>query len=336
MSSLFTNSWRTWRPALFGGLLVALGASQEATAQRVLWADDTQVPVAARSTTSALRQFRPVAFQLAAVRDALQKAPAEKGAGARNSSTVISLPLPDGSSQRFRVVQVPVMHPSLAARFPEIKTYEAQGIDDPAATARLDVSPAGFHAMIMGAQGKTTYIDPAVQGDNVHHLVFDRQSMNQVAMGRACLNSEQEAIDLPQPTEFKRIPNGTQLRTYRLALACTGEYAATKGGTKAGALAGMVTTMNRVNGVYEKEVAVRMVLIANNDQIIYTDAAADPFTNDDGFVLLNENQRTISTIIGDANYDIGHVFSTGGGGVAQKPSVCMPVNATYTQGKARG
>ncbi|PJJ58940.1 putative secreted protein (Por secretion system target) [Hymenobacter chitinivorans DSM 11115] len=319
-----------------GGLLAVLGASHEASAQRVLWADDTQAPLAAHKTTSALRQYRPVTFQLEAMRSVLQQAPAEKGAGARNSSTVVSLPLPDGSSQRFRVVEVPVMHPALAARYPEIKTYAAQGIDDPAATARLDVSPAGFHAMITRPQGQTVYIDPAAQGDNVHHLVFDRQSMNPSNLGRVCLNSEQQDFDLPQPASFQRIPNGTQLRTYRLALACTGEYAATKGGTKAGALAGMVTTMNRVNGVYEKEVAVRLVLIANTDQVIYTDASTDPFTNNDGFVLLNENQRTISTIIGDANYDIGHVFSTGGGGVAQKPSVCLPVNSTYTQGKARG
>ncbi|UOQ55120.1 reprolysin-like metallopeptidase [Hymenobacter cellulosivorans] len=336
MSSPSTNSWRTWRPALVGGLLAALGASHEATAQRVLWADDTQVPVAARTTTSVLNQYRPVAFQLDALRNVLRQAPAENGAGARNSTTVLSLPLPNGTSQRFRVVEVPVMHPSLAARYPEIKTYQAQGIDDPAATARLDLTPAGFHAMIMGADGQIVYIDPAAKGDNVHHLVFNRQSMNYSSIGRVCLNTETEALDVPQPTEFKRVPNGTQLRTYRLALAATGEYTATKGGTKAGALAGMVTTMNRVNGVYEKEVAVRMVLIANTDQVIYTDAATDPFTNDDGFVLLNENQRTISTIIGDANYDIGHVFSTGGGGVAQKPSVCLPVNATYTQGKARG
>ncbi|TGE25663.1 T9SS type A sorting domain-containing protein [Hymenobacter aquaticus] len=338
MTSTFTNSWRTWRPALLGGLLWAtVGTPHQAAAQRVLWANDSQAPAAARQTTAALRQYRPVSFQMDAVRDVLQKAPAEKGAGARGSSTVLSLPMPDGSSQRFRVVEVPVMHPALAAKYPSIKTYEAQGIDDPAATARLDVSPAGFHAMILGSQGRTVYIDPATPGDAEHHLVFERAAMTTAGSSFTCLTTDdQKAVGMPQPTVFQRQPNGTQLRTYRLALACTGEYAATKGGTKEGALAAMVTSVNRVSGVYEKEVAVRLVLIANTDQLIYLDAANDPYTNNSGSAMLNQNQRTISTIIGEANYDIGHVFSTGGGGVAQKPSVCLPTNAAYTQGKARG
>ncbi|MCB2408544.1 reprolysin-like metallopeptidase [Hymenobacter lucidus] len=331
MASTFTNSWRTWRPALLGGLLLAaVGAPHQAAAQRVLWADDTQVPGAARQTTDALRQFRPVSFQLDAVRDVLRQAPAEKGAGARNSTTVISLPLPDGTSQRFRVVEVPVMEAALAARYPSIKTYEGQGIDDPSATARLDVSPAGFHGMILGSHGKTIYIDPAAQGDNVHHLVFDRQAMNQAALGAVCLTTDEPATaNMPQPTAFQRQANGTTLRTYRLAMACTGEYAATKGGTKAGALAGIVTSVNRVSGVYEQELAVRLVLVANTDQLIFLDPATDPYTNDEGSIMLNENQTTVTSIIGSANYDIGHVFSTGGGGIAQKPSVCLA-------GKARG
>ncbi|TGE15589.1 reprolysin-like metallopeptidase [Hymenobacter elongatus] len=338
MTSSFTNSWRTWQPALLGSLLLAAaGAPHQAMAQRVLWSDDTQAPAAARLTTAALRQYRPVSFQMDAVRGALQQAPAEQGAGARNSATVISLPMPDGSSQRFRIVKVAVMHPALAAKYPAINTYQAQGIDDPSAIARLDVSPAGFHGMILGSQGRTVYIDPAAQGDNVHHLVFERQAMNQAALGAVCLTTEADAaLAMPQPTAFLRQPNGTQLRTYRLAMACTGEYAATKGGTKAGALAGIVTSVNRVSGVYEKELAVRLVLVANNDQLVYLDGSTDPYTNSSGGAMLNENQRTISTIIGEANYDIGHVFSTGGGGVAQRPSVCLPTNAAFSQGKARG
>jgi len=52
--------------------------------------------------------------------------------------------------------------------------------------------------------------------------------------------------------------SGQTLRTYRLALAATGEYSQFFGGTVALALSGMTTTINRVNGVYEREVAVHM------------------------------------------------------------------------------
>ncbi|MCC2547960.1 M12 family metallo-peptidase [Hymenobacter sp. BT175] len=328
MLSTFTIP-RSWRPALAGALLLAAaGTPRGATAQRVLWSDDAQLPAAARTTTAALSSYRPVAFQLAAVRSVLDQAPAAQGAGARRSTTVMSLPLPDGTSGRFRVVEVAVMHPQLAALFPTIKTYEAQGIDDPSATARLDVTPAGFHAMIL-IGSRTVFIDPAAAGDVTHHLVFEKRSMSPGTLGAVCLNTDVVGTTPGLPTTQARIPNGTTLRTYRLAIACTGEYAATKGGTVTGAMAGITTSVNRVSGVYEKELAVRLVIVPGNQNLIFTDRNTDPYTNNDGPTMLDENQSTVDRIIGSANYDIGHVFSTGGGGIAQKPSVCLG-------GKARG
>ena len=129
------------------------------------------------------------------------------------------------------------------------------------------------------------------------------------------------------------VTSGTQLRTYRLALACTVEYATVVGGnTVAGALAAEVLIMNRVNGVYERDVAIHYNIIANNNLITYAGdnmscggpctAANDPYTNNDGGTMLGENQTNIDAVIGSANYDIGHVFSTGGGGIAQLSVVC--------------
>lgn len=297
-------------------------------AQRVLWAD-TQVSTAARQATQPLSQYRAVSFQLPAMREALATAPTEKGAAARTSATVVSLPLPDGTSQRFRVAQAPVMTAALAARYPGIRTYMAQGIDDPTATARLDVSPDGFHAMILAAD-KTVYIDPTGLGQDTH-LVFERRAMNRGAFAFVCATpgSDEVAATAAPVVNRAALANGTTLRTYRLALACTGEYAAFHGGTKAGAMAAMVASLNRINGIYEKELAVRMVLVPQNDDLIFLDPATDPYTNNDGEAMLPQNQSTVDARIGTANYDIGHVFSTGGGGIAQRPSVCI-------SGKARG
>ncbi|MBK7939924.1 MAG: hypothetical protein IPJ82_23850 [Lewinellaceae bacterium] len=123
------------------------------------------------------------------------------------------------------------------------------------------------------------------------------------------------------------------LRTYRLALACTGEYAnfhGSFGADKGPALAAIVTSLNRVNGVYEVDCGIRMLLIENNTDVIYTDPGSDPYTNSNGSTMLVQNQTTCDNVIGTGNYDIGHVFSTGGGGVATLNSPCN--NST----KARG
>jgi hypothetical protein len=107
-----------------------------------------------------------------------------------------------------------------------------------------------------------------------------------------------------------KLASGGTLRTYRLAMAATGEYTSFHGGTKADALAAIVSTVNRVDGIYEREVSVRMVLVANDDLIIYTNAATDPYANTSGD--LNANQSNTDTVIGSTNYDIGHLVGTGG------------------------
>ena len=115
-----------------------------------------------------------------------------------------------------------------------------------------------------------------------------------------------------------RDTNDRKLRTYRLAQSCTGEYGTIFKGTgtiavqKARVLAQMVTTINRVNAIFERDLAIKLVLVANNDQIIYLDPATDPWTSE----WNTTTQQTIDAQIGDANYDIGHNFNTTGGGNA--------------------
>ncbi len=110
--------------------------------------------------------------------------------------------------------------------------------------------------------------------------------------------------------------SGSVLRIYRAAVAATGEYTAFHGGTVASGLAAVVVAMNRVTGIYESELSIRMQLVANNSLLIYTDAANDPYSNNNAGALLGENQANVDRVIGSANYDIGHVFTTGGGGLA--------------------
>jgi hypothetical protein len=271
------------------------------------------------------------------LKEILTSAPQEYNTVGQTSDIILTLPMPDGSFEKFAIKESPIMEEGLAAKFPEIKTYLGQGIDNPTATTRFDFMPSGFHAMILSDQG-TIYINPYSAKDTDNYISFNKANLGKNPNPFFCeVGAKEVPLDL-KLEEYKIynntpnvVTNGTTLRQYRLALAATGEYtAAVGGGTVAGALAAQVVVMNRVNGVYERELSVRMNIIANNNLIIYTNAATDPYTNSDGFILLGENQANVDNVIGSGNYDIGHVFSTGGGGVAQLRSPC---NATR---KAQG
>jgi hypothetical protein len=216
------------------------------------------------------------------------------------------------------------MAPKLAAKFPNIKTYVGVGLDDPHATVRLDLTPRGFHAQVLSSKTGDFFIDPAAKADTQHYLSFWKRAMP----GRQfeCNTKEESAL---RPDAGKGADNtagrtsGPVLRTYRLAMAATAEYTAYHGGTVALGLAAIVTSVNRVVGVYEKELAVRFVLVDDNASLVYADAATDPFDNDnDNNALLGQNQLNTDAIIGTAGYDIGHVFSTASGGVAGLGVVC--------------
>ena len=234
-------------------------------------------------------------------------------APASQTPVVISLPMPDGSFARFRVSESPVMAAELAAKFPEIKTYAGQGLDDASATVRFDVTPAGVHAQILSPQG-ASYIDPEGRGGARRHVAYFKRDYRREAGDFRCFT--QEAAGVFQPAAaITPAASGATLRTYRLAVAATGEYTQFHGGTVAAGLAAIVTAVNRVNGIFESELAIRLVLVANNDRLVFTNAATDPYSNNDLNAMLTQNQATIDSVIGGTNYDVGHVFCTADGGL---------------------
>jgi hypothetical protein len=323
------------------GALALLAVSQTAAwAQQApaitLFHDETGVssPLAA-----ALERARPLGFDVAAARAALATAPPESQPGA--APLVLALPLPGGGTGRFAVWQTAVMAPALAARYPEIQTYAGRSLDDATATVRLDLTPAGLHAQVLSKATGPMYIEPSRRNDAAHYLSFFGRDVRPGAGPMvACQEAEVNGKALTQRLSLATtatgsgpaaIGSGGLLRTYRLAVAATGEYTQYYGGTVAGALAAIVTSVNRITGVFETEVAVRFVLVANNNLLIYTNPTTDPYTDGDSSAMLPENQATVDNIIGTANYDMGHVFGgQNAGGRGALRSVCQP--ATKAQG----
>ncbi|MCB0550571.1 MAG: zinc-dependent metalloprotease [Phaeodactylibacter sp.] len=307
-------------------LFFALWLSTGLTAQNAepLWQETEEPNRPGLERVIIPKAYRVLQLNTAAMLQLLDGAPEESSTRVGQSTYTLELPRPDGRMETFRLCESPVMAPGLAQKFPSIKTYLGKGVDNPTALARIDYTPHGFHAMVLAGEG-TYFIDPYfhLSDEGTYQSYFKRDFQS----------------DKPFKCEFEG-PGETQggmgggllgvgetLRTYRLALACTGEYAQYHGGTIELALAAMATSMNRINGVYEREFSVRMTLVDSNHLIVFTDPSEDPYTGGD---VLGQNQSAVDQYIGTANYDIGHLFDTGGGGVAFYRAICSSNN------KARG
>ncbi|WP_282030130.1 reprolysin-like metallopeptidase [Winogradskyella eximia] len=238
-------------------------------------------------------------------------------------NTVISFPNSEGKLNKFRVFEASIMEPELQAEFPDMRTYAGQGIDNPTEIIRFSITPKGLHAMFLGTSNGTQFIDPFSTTGNIY-TVYAKKNLEARNFDFECgVIDGLETLDRSfEDTTQARNANDGMLRNYRLAVACTGEYAAFHGGTTSGALAAIVVTINRVNSIYERDLSITMTLVANNTSIIYTNASTDPFNNDNTGTLINQSQNQINATIGSSNYDVGHTFSTGAGGLAGLGVTC--------------
>ena len=315
------------RLSMFAVVLTALGIAvpaQGATSPDGIWSDLSAGALQALpAPTITPHRYRAVSLHWEALDRALAAAPLETEPDAWNDAAEVSLPVPDGGFARYLVVEAPIMEPELAARYPQITTWRGHGVDDPTASVRLDRTPHGFHAMVMTGAG-SYFIDPHTRGDVDTYISYAKADLENPHAGAfACEVGEDLAEGGFDPPEGDLERSGENLRSYRLAVAATGEYTIYHGGTVPDGMAAIVTAMNRVNGVYERDVSIRMVLVANNDLVVYTNGATDPYTNNNGGAMLSQNQANLDAVIGTANYDMGHVFSTGGGGIASLRVPCV-------------
>ncbi|MBC8209868.1 MAG: hypothetical protein H8E21_02280 [Gammaproteobacteria bacterium] len=316
------------------GIILYLVLNQSvAAANAVLWTPMLQSQRDAQGSAGKGQLYRVDSVEL---RQRLSRA-APEGRPAFNST--IEIPLEQGVIQRFSLEQSPIMAPELAARYPEITSYRVHGIDDPHASGRISLSPAGFHGMISSPAG-TVFIDP--QGEDVYRTY--RKSSSSANQPFSCgVAGHNHDSPLGELASRPALRTAGSLRVYRLALATTGEYVEAIGAAnKTAVVIEINKALNRVNEIYERVLGIQLQLVANNDLLIYTNKNTDPYddpytdANSSPDLLLEQNQKNIRTVIGSANYDIGHVFSRGGGGLAQVGAVCADGNNVVGDFKAGG
>ncbi len=268
--------------------------------------------------------YRTLTLDLDKLADYLGKAPD------RNESETLRLavPMPDNTIEEFEIQFSPIMEEGLSAQLPSVSTFFGRGITNPAATIYLDLTPKGFHGMILRGTGGAVFIDPYFNNNTQYYISYYKADFDATANHEAwsCelrttksdTGNLRSDTELPAPSSSSRSRAPVTLKTYRLAVAATGEYTAYHGGTVNAGLAAIVTAINRVSGIYETELGIRFELIANNNLLVYTNAGTDPYTG----AFINENQVNINNVIGSGNYDVGHVFHTGGGGSAGLGVIC--------------
>lgn len=278
-------------------------------------------------------KFAPVALDRAIMRDRLRSAARETDDVAvtkTRGAVELLLPTPEGTFERFLIVESPVMEPELQESYPEIRTYLGQGLTDPTAVVRIHDVPEGFGAMIRSSRG-TWFIDRLSRDDDHVYGVYWLREAG-MTLKNFCDTDQtgaQPLGDLPGVGSIDETTarSGRITRRFRVAIGLTGEFTqAFGGGTVQGGLSALVQTFNRVVSIYEQEFSVRMVLIGTNDRVIFTNPATDPypdheFTGD----LLNINTAILGTNLGLSSFDLGHVMSfQANSGVAQLNALCSP------------
>lgn len=276
----------------------------------------------------------------------LANAPIRFDSNTSAKNCTLKVPNKHGVLESYKIQEAPIMVAELAAQFPMIKTYVGQGIDDPSARLYMSIGTDGLHIMIRATDKAPLYVDPYSKNRD-KYIIYATDELPALPKPN-CLFENEEPLPYTTatPNTNRNITDGL-MRTYNLAVATTIEYSAyhlnnqnvpagaSTAVKKAAVLSAITNTINRVRGLYETELAVSFVLNANQANIIFIDS--DNFTNNDAGALIDESQTEIDNIIGNANYDVGHTFSTGGGGLASLGGICtvtIPGVASTRKAKA--
>ena len=302
---------------------ITIGTAQN---KNDLWKKSNSSEISKRITKTDLPQNNIFELDVPAMKKMLGKSPKRDNFNT-TSNLIITLPNGEGKLENFKVFENSVMAPELAAKYPEIKSYIAVGIDNPNARTYFSYSPLGFKSMTLYPDQSAVFIEP-ISEDLTTYTIYKKSDKKKAFTKFEC-NVIDETLSEVQPTQNTtnlRGADDAKLRTFRLALSCTGEFAAYFGGTKAATLAAMNSTMTRINGVFEKDFGVKLILIANNDAIIYTNSITDPYSDSvNKSNWKTENQTMLTSIIGESNYDIGHLLGAGianSGDAGARGSVC--------------
>ena len=290
-----------------------------------------KLPQAVEKTQN-IRKISIIQLDETALRKYLQTSPLEFHNG--GVTLPLEIPLPNGTSETFGMVESPVLSPEQAALHPEIKTYTGNGLKNKKYIVRLSLTSSGFNAIILNVEDDAVYFEPYSKADrNLYFSYFSKDAFipkDQRHLGDGCgvgsLRRANGSVDISsktlQPDNAVLNNTGAMLRTYRLAVASTAEFTNGHAGAndaekKTATFNDITAYVNRMNAVYRNEICVTFQLVSG-ESVVYT-VPGTPYTNSNTGTMLDQNQTTLDAVVMTANYDVGHVIgqtTDSGDGVA--------------------
>ncbi|TAG18100.1 MAG: hypothetical protein EAZ32_14765 [Cytophagia bacterium] len=227
---------------------------------------------------------------------------------------LIDFSMPDGTVLNFRVKSSAVF----TDQPKDTKTYGGQ-TDDDKSKIRFSVTPSGGFTAIIHHNNQYYFIEPIDKKAGTYRIY----NMNESPRGNCGNDGEAKAFG-SLPVKNGRIlsvapfPVGSQLRTYRMAAAATGEMVIAYGG-QSQARDQIVAITNAMNLIYELEASIRFSLISKTTTspfpLMFSAPATDPFTIDLAFASASNSQTGFNTLNTNAallynEYDVAHTFNS--------------------------
>ncbi|MCB0527893.1 MAG: T9SS type A sorting domain-containing protein [Saprospiraceae bacterium] len=259
-------------------------------------------------------------FQLdyESAKNVLNAAPWEFTQAAREQKCLLSIPLADGTAEVFSIWRTAIMEPELAAQRPDIGTFAGRSVSNPARTVRVMYSPRGFRAMILQPDLGVAYVEPYAWGQDEYYISYDRADLprqNPAKLGDGWLKDGTTAEPVPvepytPPSEERGVViDPVQLKVYRYVAAATGEFGEDHGGTKDLVFAAIVDYTDRVNAIFERDVNIRLQLIAASQNVAFINPGSDPYSGQTVFDWAGQNQAVLNQYCNFNSHDIGHVYA---------------------------
>ncbi len=238
----------------------------------------------------------------------------------KSVSKIVYFPNSSGEMVAYSVQETPVLSEALSKKYPEIKSFSGQAVNNRENRIRFSISHNEVQAMIVSAEKSERSFIEKVEDDK--YIVYSGSAKNADDEDFVC--STQEKVLSAGANLTAKPLDDRVLRKYRLVVSATAEYTEYHGGTVVDALAAINATITRVNEVFETDLAVRLELVTDTDKVIYTNAATDPYTGTLS-MMGDQAQAAMTSEIGETNYDIGHVFHKGenGGNAGFIGAICI-------------